>query len=232
MKCNVPYKVPALLIGAALILLGAVPGQAQSRGVTPSPTYASNSSPSAQPSVQKGPNSQSICAPALKESESSSSYVIGPGDVLAINIWKDAELSRTMPVRPDGKISLPVLGELQAAGLSALQLQTQICERLVDYVRNPQVNVIVAEIKSRAFNVVGRVLKAGTFELVKPTTVLDAIAAAGGFQEFARQTKIYVLRNEPDSSTVIFPFNYKQVIRGRRPDENVQLLPGDTVVVP
>jgi polysaccharide export outer membrane protein len=173
-----------------------------------------------------------MCAPAFKESENSLSYLIGPGDVLAISIWKDTELSRTMPVRPDGKISLPVLGELQAAGLSALQLQTQICERLVDYVRNPQVNVIVAEIKSRTFNVVGRVLKAGSFDLVKPTTVLDAIAAAGGFQEFARQTKVYVLRNEPDSPTLIFPFNYKQVIRGRRPDENVQLRPGDTVVVP
>jgi polysaccharide export outer membrane protein len=90
----------------------------------------------------------------------------------------------------------------------------------------------VTEIKSRTFNVVGKVAKAGSFELLKPTTVLDAIAAAGGFQEFARQTKIYVLRSEPNSSTMMFPFNYKQVIKGRRSDENVQLRPGDTVVVP
>lgn len=127
---------------------------------------------------------------------------------------------------------MPVLGEVQVSGLTASQLQSKICERLGDYIRNPQVNVIVTEIKSRTFNVVGRVQKAGSFELIKPTTVLDAIAAAGGFQEFARQTKIYVLRNEPDGPTQMFPFNYKQVIKGRRSDENVLLRPGDTVVVP
>jgi polysaccharide export outer membrane protein len=137
-----------------------------------------------------------------------------------------------MPVRPDGKISLPMLGELQAAGVTALQLQLQISEKLRDYVRNPQVNVIVQEIKSRTFNVVGKVGKPGAFELDKPTTVLDALAVAGGFQDFARVSKIYVLRRGPNGSPTILPFNYKQVIKGKQADENVQLQSGDTVVVP
>ena len=167
-----------------------------------------------------------------KVDEVSSSYRIGPGDVLTVTVWKDAELTRTMPVRPDGRISMPMLGEFEASGLTASQLKFQLCEKLADYILTPQVNVTVAEIKSRTFNVVGRVSKAGTFELVKPTTVLDAIAGAGGFQEFARQTKIYVLRRNLASQATVLPFNYKQVIKGRRINENVQLQAGDTVVVP
>lgn len=169
---------------------------------------------------------------AIHGADASHGYVIGPGDILAVNVWKDTELSRVMPVRPDGKISLPVLGELQAAGLTALQLQTQIGDKLRDYVRNPQVNVIVQEIKSHTFNVVGKVVKSGSFDLDKPTTVLDALALAGGFQDFARLSKIYVLRHSAGGAPTIMPFNYKQVIKGKHADENIQLQSGDTVVVP
>jgi len=223
-------RVFALVAAFVLTSLGALSVRAQSANVVDSRSHPSN--PSSMDSTQKDPGTSSVCSTAPNSDGTSLSYVIGPGDVLAITVWKDSELSRTMPVRPDGRISMPVLGDLQASGLTASQLQSKICERLGDYIRNPQVNVIVSEIKSRTFNVVGRVQKAGSFELIKPTTVLDAIAAAGGFQEFARQTKIYVLRNEPDTPTLMFPFNYKQVIKGRRSDENVQLRPGDTVVVP
>lgn len=159
-------------------------------------------------------------------------YVIGPGDVVAITVWKDADLSRTMPVRPDGKISLPVIGEVQAAGLSALRLQAEIGERLREYVRDPQINVIVQEVRSCTFNVVGKVNKSGSFELVKPTTVLDAIALAGGFQEFARVTKMYVLRSKPDGSQTLLRFNYKRVVKGEQTQQNSLLQAGDTVVVP
>jgi len=230
MRCLGFSRASALAAGCALISLGALSLRAQSANVADSRSHPVNPSP--MDATQKESGTPSICSAAPNSDGASLSYVIGPGDVLAITVWKDSELSRTMPVRPDGRISMPVLGDLQASGLTASQLQSKICERLGDYIRSPQVNVIVSEIKSRTFNVVGRVQKAGSFELIRPTTVLDAIAAAGGFQEFARQSKIYVLRNEPDNPTLMFPFNYKQVIKGRRSDENVQLRPGDTVVVP
>jgi polysaccharide export outer membrane protein len=159
-------------------------------------------------------------------------YLIGAGDLLAISVWKDTELSKTMPVRPDGRISLPLIGEVQAAGLTADQLQEAILQRLASYMSNPQVNVIVQEIRSRSFNIVGKVNKPGAYDLAKPVTVLDAVAMAGGFQEFARVSKIYVLRHDADGTTRMLPFNYKQVIKGHSLDQNVQLHPGDTVVAP
>ena len=159
-------------------------------------------------------------------------YVIGPSDVLAVTVWKEPDISRTLPVRPDGKISLPLVGELQASGLTASKLQDVITQKLKDYIENPQVNVVVQDVKSRSFNVVGKVSKTGSFDLAKPTTVLDAIALAGGFQDFAKVSKIYVLRRMPDGSQRMLPFNYKLVIKGKRLDENIELQSGDTVVVP
>jgi polysaccharide export outer membrane protein len=159
-------------------------------------------------------------------------YVIGPADVLAINVWKDTELSKTMPVRPDGNISLPLIGETRASGLTAAQLQDLIAQKLKGYVTNPEVNVVVQEVRSRTFNVMGKVTKPGSYDLTRPMTVLDAVALAGGFQDFAKITKIYVLRRGADGSQKILPFNYKRVIKGQALDENVQLQPGDTVVAP
>lgn len=159
-------------------------------------------------------------------------YVIGPEDVLAVTVWKEPDISKTLPVRPDGKISLPLVGELQASGLTASKLQDVIAQKLKEYIDNPQVNVIVEEVKSRSFNIVGKVLKPGSFDLAKPTAVLDAIALAGGFQDFAKVSKIYVLRRMPDGSQRMLPFNYKLVIKGKRLDENIELQSGDTIVVP
>jgi polysaccharide export outer membrane protein len=159
-------------------------------------------------------------------------YVIGPGDVLAINVWKEPEISRSVPVRPDGKVSLPLVGELTAGGLTTVKLRDSITDKLKDYISNPEVIVIVQEVKSRSFNIVGKVGKPGSYELAKPMTVLDAIAMAGGFQDFAKSSKIYVLRRQPDGSRTMLPFNYKSVIKGRGLDQNVELQPGDTVVVP
>ncbi len=159
-------------------------------------------------------------------------YVIGPSDVLDISVWKEPDITRTLPVRPDGKISLPLVGELQASGLTASKLQDVITQKLKDYIENPQVNVVIQEVKSRSFNIVGKVLKPGSFDLTKPTAVLDAIALAGGFQDFAKTSKIYVLRRMPDGSQKMLPFNYKSVIKGKNLDENIELQSGDTVVVP
>ncbi len=159
-------------------------------------------------------------------------YVIGPEDVLAINVWREPEISRIEPVRPDGKISLPLIGDLEANGLTPLKLRDIVVEKLKAYIANPEVTVIVQEVRSQRFNIVGAVSRPGSYDLAKPLTVLDAIAVAGGFQEFAKVNKIYVLRRMADGSRKRLPFNYKAVIKGRRFDQNVELKSGDTIVVP
>jgi polysaccharide export outer membrane protein len=159
-------------------------------------------------------------------------YVIGENDVLEIDVWKEKEISRTIPVRPDGKISLPLVGEMQASGMTPMQLQDDLTKRLKAYIENPEVTVIVTDPRSHQFNVVGEVNRPGSYQLSQAMTVLDAIAQSGGFKDFAKETKIYVLRPMPDGTRVRIPFNYKQVIKGRDMQENVALKPGDTVVVP
>ena len=159
-------------------------------------------------------------------------YVIGPEDVLAIDVWKEPEISRTVPVRPDGKISLPLLGDMVANGLTADQLQASIKKGLQGFVSSPEVTVIVQEIKSAKINVVGQVVKPGSYPLSKPMTVLDALVMAGGFRDFAKVKKIYVLRVNSDGTPNRMAFNYKEVIKGNKLSQNVALEPHDTIVVP
>jgi polysaccharide biosynthesis/export protein len=158
-------------------------------------------------------------------------FVIGNEDVLAISVWKDTELSRVVPVRTDGKISLPLIGELMATGKTPRQLQSEITTDLQAYMSKPQVTVIVQEIKSQRFNILGHVLKPGSYMLNPPMTLVDAIALAGGLAPFANMKHIYVLRDD-GGKEVRLPFNYKKVIKGRRSEQNVEILPRDTVVVP
>ena len=164
--------------------------------------------------------------------KASADYTIGPSDVLAINVWKDTELTRTVTVRPDGKISLPLAGELEVSGLTALQVQRLIVQRLTEYISNPQVTVIVQEVKSQAYLVMGKVAKPGEYELGKPTTVLEAIAGAGGFLEFAKSSKVYIIRRQDGGPSETLHFDYKKVIKGKNPEQNVELKNGDTIVVP
>jgi polysaccharide biosynthesis/export protein len=159
-------------------------------------------------------------------------YTIGSDDVLAINVWKEPDLTRSIPVRSDGKISLPLIGELQASGITPKQLEQEISEKLASYVSEPEVTVIVQEIKSRKFNVLGMVARPGSFPITHTMTVLDAIAVSGGFRDFAKQKSIYVLRMKPDGTQARIPFNYKDVVKGKNPEQNIKLEPGDSVVVP
>jgi polysaccharide biosynthesis/export protein len=159
-------------------------------------------------------------------------YVIGENDLLDIDVWKEKEISRAIPVRPDGKISLPLIGEIQATGMTPLQLQDDIVRRLKAFLANPEVTVIVSDPRSHHFNIVGQVAKPGAYPLSQTMTVLDAISVAGGFRDFAKETKIYVLRTMPGGSQVRLPFNYKDAIKGKKPENNVILNPGDTIVVP
>jgi polysaccharide export outer membrane protein len=158
-------------------------------------------------------------------------YKIGPQDVLKIDVWKEDQLTRTVPVRPDGKITLPLLNDVQAAGLTPMELASAISEQLKKYINNPQVTVSVTEINSRRIYVTGEVTKAGTYTLLPHMTLLQALSSSGGFTQFAREKNIYVLRTENGKQTKI-PFNYKEAVRGKNPAQNIELLPGDVIVVP
>lgn len=189
-------------------------------------------SESATPAPEKSGASETHSAPAAEKAHSDDSYLIGPNDVLAVNVWKEPDISRSVPVRSDGKISLPLAGELQAAGQTPRQLEEEITKRLKNYISDPEVTVIVSESKSQKINILGMVARPGTYLLSGSTTVLDAIAMTGGFKDFAKQKSIYILRSNPDGSQKRFPFNYKDVIKGKSLEQNIRLLPGDTVVVP
>lgn len=159
-------------------------------------------------------------------------YVIGSDDVLAVDVWHEHELSRVIPVRPDGKISLPLVGELPVAGLTAWQLQDMIAQHLKEYVEHPQVTVIVQETKSQRFNVVGEVQRPGSFEFGHPVTILDAIALAGGLRDFAQSKKMYVIRLGADGAREKIRVNYNDLLKGKSSAQDIVLRSRDTVVVP
>jgi polysaccharide export outer membrane protein len=162
----------------------------------------------------------------------SNSYVIGAEDVLAINVWKEPEMSKEVPVRPDGMISLPLLGEIKAQGLTPVQLEEAISTPLKKILSDPEVTVMVVQVHSLTFNIVGQINRPGYYPLTRRMTILDAIAMSGGMRDFAKQKKIYVLRTMADGKQVRLPFNYKNVIKGKNASQNIELEPRDTVVVP
>jgi len=159
-------------------------------------------------------------------------FIIGNGDVLNINVWKQPDLSRAVPVRSDGKVSLPLIGEVKAAGQTPAKLEEQLTSMFKPYLAEPEVTVIVEQINSQKFNILGRVAKPGSYPLVNPTTVLDAIALAGGCRDFAKQKSIYILRRDPDGKETKLAFNYQEVIKGKNTAQNIELQPRDTIVVP
>ena len=187
---------------------------------------------------QAGPSNAALSAsPTSLPSASTSkphddSFVIGNDDVLAINVWKEPDISRSIPVRSDGRISLPLVGEVQAAGQTPAKLEAEIAGKLKNFISEPEVTVMVQQINSQKFNVLGQVAHPGSFVITNSPTVLDAIALAGGFRDFAKQKSIYVLRENPDGSQVRLAFNYKDVVKGRNPAQNVKLQPRDTIVIP
>jgi polysaccharide export outer membrane protein len=179
-----------------------------------------------------GTNSGAAPATVQSSKPHDAAYVIGASDLLSINVWKEKEISGIVPVRSDGKISLPLVGEIQASGRTPLQLEEEITSKLKTYISDPEVTVMVQESKSQKYNILGMVSKPGSYPLVTKTTVLDAIAEAGGFRDFAKKKSIYILRKDVLGQQQRIPFNYKDVISGKNPQENVQLQPDDTIVVP
>lgn len=160
----------------------------------------------------------------------STEYLIGPEDVLDISVWKNPELSRKVPVRPDGRISLPLVNDIQAAGLTPSALRQQLAAKLAEFVPTPEVSVVVQEVLSAKVAVVGAVKTPGRFTLRSPATVLECLALAQGLTEFASKEKIVVLRQNGSTTTRI-PFNYSKVASGSEQD-NFFVKPGDIIVVP
>ena len=158
-------------------------------------------------------------------------YTIGPDDVMKVDFWRDKEMSSEVTVRPDGKISLPLINELQAAGLTPAQLRDRISEEAKKYVEDPTVTVEVKVINSRKIFITGEVRKPGPYPLTGNTTVLQLISIAGGLGDYAKSEKIRIVRNE-GGKQVAFKFNYKEVLNSNKLAQNIELKPGDTVVVP
>ena len=158
------------------------------------------------------------------------SYVIGGDDTLHVSVWKEPDLTATLPVRPDGMISLPLLNDVQASGLTPMQLAASITEKLKKYIADPHVTVVVTQMNSQRIFVTGEVLHTGAMTLLPNMTVLQAISSAG-FSQFANTKGIYVLRNE-NGKQQKFNVNYKQLVKGESMDQNIILKPGDTIVVP
>lgn len=158
-------------------------------------------------------------------------YRIGPEDTLMISVWKNEPLSRILPVRPDGMISLPLVHDIQAAGLTPTELRDALVQKLTEYMPNPEVSVIVTDVKSFKVSVIGEVVRPARYELKSWTTVLDVLALAGGFTTFASRNRIVILRAEGKTIKRI-PFNYNKVIASGGEQDNFYLRPGDIVLVP
>ncbi len=162
----------------------------------------------------------------------SGEYVIGLEDVLAVNVWKEPELSlKEVVVRPDGKISLPLVGDIQASGLTSMQLQDRISEKLKEFVASPNVTVSVLKVVSHSVSIVGEVRTPGTYVLGAPETVVELLARAGGLTEYANKKDISVIRKE-NGRTLQFRVNYKDIIKGKNLQQNILLKNGDIVLVP
>ena len=154
-------------------------------------------------------------------------YVIGPEDSLYIRVWHEPDLSGTLDVRPDGFISMQLIGELKASGMTVAQLAAAITKRLTEFIKTPEVNVQLLKVNSKKFSIQGEVNRPGTYALTGPTTMLEALVNASGFRDFANTKKIYLLRG-----TERFSFNYKMVSKGKNMDQNILIQNGDQIFVP
>jgi polysaccharide export outer membrane protein len=188
-----------------------------------SPVYAQESAGTKERAVQTPTPS--------KAATEDPNYVIGAQDVLDVSVWKEPDFTRTVPVRPDGKISLPLLNDVQASGLTPSQLAAEVTKSLTKFVTSPQVTVIVTQINSQRVYLLGEVARPGAYTMLPEMTILQALSNAGGFSQYANSKKIYVLRDENGKQQKLF-FNYKDVISGKRNEQNIKLKAGDTIVVP
>jgi polysaccharide export outer membrane protein len=233
------------MLGAALTLLGGLAAGAQElpmpRAVLVAVTQAAPTPPPPAKAKEPAAKKETPKTPPKSATDATSpvpasvplppDYVIGPEDVLAILFWRDKDMSvDQVMVRPDGMITLPLINDLKAAGLTPDEFRDAIIKEATQYVADPNVSVVVKEINSRKVFVTGQVAKPGSFSLTSPTTVIQALAMAGGLTEFAKKDDIAILRTF-NGKTQRLRFNYNEVIEGKKLEQNVLLRPGDTVVV-
>lgn len=195
-----------------------------------------SAAPQDPPAAPGGAAALAASAPAVTRNATAAvvppaGYTIGPDDRLAITFWRNTELSAEVVVRPDGRISLPLLNDVEAAGLTPEQLRERLIERARDFIEDANATVVVAEIRSRRVFIAGNVDKPGAYPLNGPTTVLHLIATAGGLREFVKGKDIVIVRGAAEKQAR-FKFNYQDVVRGKRLAQNITLQPGDTVIVP
>jgi polysaccharide export outer membrane protein len=181
--------------------------------------------------VLSGDPSRVPAAVSRYEAPADPLYRIGPEDIVQISVWNNEAMSRTAPIRPDGKISIPLLNDVQAAGLTPMELRDQLMKRLAEYIPHPEVSVVVTEVRSFKVSVIGQVPKPDRYQLRSAATVMDVLAMAGGFTEFASRSRIVVIRASGDKTERI-PFDYEKVRSGDPNQANFQLRPGDIVLVP
>jgi len=153
-------------------------------------------------------------------------YLVGPEDLLFIKVWREPDFTLPVAVRPDGKITMPLIGEVQAAGETPLQLTNTLADLLTKYLNNPEVNVFVTEVRSKKYYINGEVERTGSFPLVTPTRILEALSHAGGFRDFANMKKIRILRGEK-----VYYFNYREVTNGKHLEQNIYLESGDQIII-
>lgn len=211
-----------LILGSLVTLvLGLLPSGLLAQG-------AGNNAPSAG---SQSANSDAAKPGSDSPMQTAPGYIIGPGDVLSINVWRETEISQKLVVRPDGMITLPLVGDVTATGQTPEELALLVSKKLETILTNPQVQVIVAEVHSKFFVVVGNVTKPGQYSLTRPTTVIEAVSQAGGFRDFAKTSKMYVLHTE-NGKRVRIPFNYNKAVSGKTPAQDVEISSGDAIVVP
>ena len=213
--------------------LGLTPAQAAPPSQSKTPDNPQGAIPPAKPAAPEGSPADLAVPKPSPEAKipgvapvDAKTYVIGAEDVIFVKVWRDNDVSGQFLVRPDGRISVPLIGDVTASGRTPEQLEKDVAERLAKFIKEPQVNVGILAVGSKKYLILGEVNKPGSFALVVPTNVLEALVNAGGFRDFANETKILILRGDK-----VFTFNYKQVTRGKKPEQNILLEPGDKIVV-
>lgn len=198
------------------------------------PVVSTSAAPPADTSPpHKSAESLTTLPTAPKDNATVEAYLIGAEDVLEVNVWKNADLSKLVIVRPDGKISLPLIGELQAAGITALQLNEEITERLKAFHKgSPDVSVIVQQVNSYVIYLLGEVARPGQFVVKRGTTFIQAIALAGGFTPFASTNNVLVLRKGGENNGSAVRIRYKDIVSGKGLYHNILLKPEDTIIIP
>jgi polysaccharide biosynthesis/export protein len=211
-----------LALTAAILMVAGLTAASQTKPPEPKANEPKQQSP-ATPS----PNSPEKTAESSAAAVDPNKYLIGPEDILFIRVWREPDFTLPAAVRPDGKITMPLVGDVQAGDQTPMQLTKTITELLGKYLNNPDVNVIVTDVRSKKYYIDGEVLKPGTYLLVTPTTVLEALSNCGGFRDFANSKKIRILRKGN-----ILHFNYKDVSKGKNLEQNILIESGDHIIVP